>query len=219
VVELLMSQGDRAWQLAQQVAGAAARVLIGWLILVSGIYGVLVEGPAWYAWAERHAPLQPSSLRRLAAAFVETGRGLLFGIVGAGLIQSVIATIAYLVIGVPQALALGLLTLVFSVIPAVGTAIVWIPVAAGLALTGRTGAALGLAIVGVALIGTADNLARPWLARRGKLELPTYVVLVSMFGGVELLGGWGLVLGPLTARLAKEAIVIRTEARRPVVEA
>jgi predicted PurR-regulated permease PerM len=212
-VDLLMSQGGRAWQVAQQVAGAAARVVIGWLILISGIYGVLVDGPAWYAWIERHAPMQPTTVRRLADAFVETGRGLLFGIVGAGLIQSVIATIAYLVIGVPQALALGLLTLVFSVIPAIGTAIVWVPVAAGLALTGRTGAAIALGVVGVALIGTADNFARPWLARRGKLELPTYVVLVAMFGGIELLGGWGLLLGPLVVRLAKEAVVIRSEAR------
>jgi predicted PurR-regulated permease PerM len=216
VIDLLMSQGDRAWQLAQQLAGAAAHVVIGLLILVSGIYGVLVEGEAWYAWAEQHAPMQPATLGRLAGAFVETGRGLVFGILGAGLVQSVIATIAYLAIGVPQALALGLLTLVFSVIPAVGTAIVWIPVAAGLALTGRTGAALALGIVGVALIGTADNLVRPWLARRGKLELPTYVVLIAMFGGVELLGGWGLVLGPLVVRLAKEAIVIRSEARAQV---
>jgi predicted PurR-regulated permease PerM len=215
VVDLLMSQGDRAWRLAHQLAGAAAHVVIGWLILVSGIYGMLVEGEAWYAWIERHAPMQPATLRRLAGAFVETGRGLVFGILGAGLIQSVIATIAYLAIGVPQALALGLLTLVFSVIPAVGTAIVWIPVAAGLALTGRTGAALALGIVGVALIGTADNVARPWLARRGKLELPTYVVLVAMFGGVELLGGWGLVLGPLVVRLAKEAVVIWSEPRAP----
>lgn len=215
VIDLLMSQGDRAWQLAQQLAGAAAHVVIGLLILVSGIYGVLVEGEAWYAWAERHAPMQPATLGRLAGAFVETGRGLVFGILGAGLVQSVIATIAYLAIGVSQALALGLLTLVFSVIPAVGTAIVWIPVAAGLALTGRTGAALALGIVGIVLIGTADNLVRPWLARRGKLELPTYVVLVAMFGGVELLGGWGLVLGPLVVRIAKEAIVIWSEARAP----
>jgi predicted PurR-regulated permease PerM len=215
VVDLLMSQGDRAWQLAQQLAGAAAHVVIGWLILVSGIYGVLVEGEAWYAWIEQHAPMQPTALERLTGAFVETGRGLLFGILGAGVIQSAIATIAYLAIGVPQALALGLLTLVFSVIPAVGTAIVWIPVTAGLALTGRTGAALAMGIIGVALIGTADNIARPWLARRGKLELPTYVVLVAMFGGVELLGGWGLVLGPLVVRLAKEAIVIWSPPRAP----
>ncbi|MBW3550984.1 MAG: AI-2E family transporter, partial [Proteobacteria bacterium] len=90
----------------------------------------------------------------------------------------------------------------------IGTAIVWIPVAAGLALTGRPSAALSLAVVGVAVIGTVDNVARPWLAHRGKLQLPTWVVLVSMFGGIELIGAWGLLLGPLLVRLAKEALVI-----------
>lgn len=212
ITDLLMSQGERAWGILQQVAGAAAHVVIGLLILVSGIFGVLVEGHGWYAWMERHAPMRPASLARLAAAFVETGRGMAYGVVGAGLIQSVVATITYLVLGVPSALALGMLTLMFSVIPAVGTAIVWIPVAAGLALTDRTGAAIALAVIGIGVIGTVDNLARPFLAKRGKLQLPTYVVLIAMFGGIELVGGWGLILGPLVVRLAKEAVLIRSEA-------
>jgi len=212
IVDLLRDQGGRALAVIGQVAGAAVHVVIGLLIMVTGIYGVLVEGRGWYGWAERHAPISTDSLHRFAAAFVETGRGLTYGMVGAGLLQSIIATIAYLVIGVPSALALGMLTLIFSVIPAVGTAIVWVPVAAGLALTGREGAAIALAVVGLAVIGTIDNLARPLLARRGQLQLPTYVTLVSMFGGVELLGAWGLMMGPLIVRLAKEAILIRSDA-------
>lgn len=212
VVDLLMAQGDRAWAIARQVAGAAAHLVIGLLIMVTGMYGVLVNGPAWYEWFEQHGPLPPAHLARYGGAFIETGRGLWFGIVGAGLSQSLIATTAYLIIGVPSALALGLLTLLLSVIPAIGTALVWVPVAAGLALTGRLGAAIALGIVGVALISTVDNLVRPYLARRGRLELSTWVVLVSMFGGVELIGGWGLLLGPLVVRLAKEALLIRSSA-------
>jgi predicted PurR-regulated permease PerM len=214
VLELLLSQGDRAWAVATQIAGAAAYGTIGMLILVSGIYGVLVDGEAWYQWAEAHAVVPPATLRRFAAAFVETGRGLLFGIVGAGLLQAIVATTAFLVIGVAQPFALGLLTLLFSLIPAIGTALVWVPVAAGLALTGRVPAAIGLAVVGLLLISTADNLARPWLAKRGQLQLPAFVVMVAMFGGVELVGGWGLILGPLVVRLAKEAILIRSDAAR-----
>ena len=212
LTDLLMSQGERAFAILKQVAGAAARVAIGMLILVSGIYGVLVEGKGWYAWVERHAPVPRETVARFAAAFVETGRGMAYGVVGAGLIQSVVATITYVILGVPSALALGMLTLMFSVIPAIGTAIVWGPVAAGLAVSGRTGAAVALAIVGIGVIGTVDNVARPWLAKRGQLQLPTYVVLIAMFGGIALLGGWGLVLGPLVVRLAKEAILIRSEA-------
>jgi predicted PurR-regulated permease PerM len=216
ITGMLTSQGDRAWAIVQQVAGAAAHVVIGLLILVAGIYGLLVDGRAWWTWIEDHAPIAPTHLRRFGAAFRETGRGLWFGVVGAGAVQAVAATIAFVALGVPHALPLGLLTLIFSVIPAVGTAIVWIPVAAGLALTGRTEAAIVMTAIGVLVIGAIDNLARPWLARRGELALPSWVVLIAMFGGIELIGGWGLLFGPLVARLAKEALVIR--ASPPLVE-
>ena len=207
LVELVLSQGGRAWTVAREVAGTAARIVIGVVIFVAGTYAMLVDGERWYAWLERHAPTTPETTRRLAAAFVETGRGLLVGIAGAGLAQSIVATIAYVVLGVPQPLALGLLTFCCSVVPVVGTSIVWLPVAAGLAITGRPGDGIGLAIVGVGLIGTVDNLVRPYLARRGRLQLPTFVVLVAMLGGVALLGPRGLLLGPLIVRLTKEVLV------------
>jgi predicted PurR-regulated permease PerM len=213
IVNIVMRQGDRAWAIAKQVAGATAHVLIGLLILISGIYGVLVEGRAWYAWIERHAPFDAATTRRFALAFEETGRGLAFGILGAGLVQSVVATTAYLVLEVPAALPLGLITLVFSVIPAIGTALVWVPVAAGLALSGRTTAAFVLAVIGVSVISTVDNLARPYLARLGQLQLPAWVVLVAMFGGIEVLGGWGLIMGPLLVRLAKEGVLVASASK------
>jgi predicted PurR-regulated permease PerM len=215
IIDVVMAQGDRAWSIMSSVAGMAARTVIGLLIMVTGMYGILVEGRGWYEWLEKHTPLVPQHFRRFGDAFMETGRGMWWGIGGAGLMQAVVATVAYVALGVPSAIALGAITLMFSVIPAIGTAIVWAPVAAGLALTGRPLAALVLAIVGVAVISVIDNLARPWLAHRGQLKLPTWVVLVSMFGGVELVGGWGLILGPLIVRLAKEALMISREARDP----
>jgi len=213
LVALAMNQGERAWAIGQQIAGTAVRMVLGLVTLIAGTYAILVDGDRWYRWIETHAPIPGSALDRLAAAFRETGRGLLVGIVGAGLAQSIVATIVYASIGVPQALSLGLLTLVFSVLPAVGTAIVWIPVAAGLALTGRTAAAVILLVAGFALIGTIDNLVRPLLARRGNLQLPTYVVLVAMFGGIMVMGGWGVLLAPLLVRLAKEALAILRDDR------
>jgi predicted PurR-regulated permease PerM len=209
LVDVLLSQGGRAWTLTQQLAGTVATIIIGLVIFVAGAYAIMTEGEGWYAWITRHAPVPASTMHRFAGAFVETGHGLFVGIAGAGLAQAVVATIAYVALGVPQAFALGLLTLGFSVLPAVGTAIVWVPIAAGLALSGRPVAAVVLAVVGVTVIGTVDNLVRPYLARRGQLQLPTYVVLVSMFGGIALLGARGLLLAPLIVRLAKEALEIR----------
>lgn len=203
---LILSQQGRAWGILQQIAGTATRVIIALVVILAGAYTVLIDGRRWYDWLERHAPIPIDLLGRLRDAFFETGRGLFVGIGGAGLAQAVVATVLYLVLGVPHALELGLLTFCFSVIPAVGTAIVWAPIAAGLALTGRTAAAVTLVACGVAIIGTIDNLVRPMLARRGRLQLPTYLVLVSMFAGVQVMGAWGLLVAPLMVRLAKAAL-------------
>ena len=213
LVSLVMSQAERAWAIGQQIAGTAAQMVIGLVIFIAGTYAMLVDGERWYRWGEAHAPISAQTLRRLANAFVETGRGLLIGLMGAGLAQAIVATILYVAIGVPQPYALGFLTLVFSVVPAVGTALVWVPIAAGLALTGRPVAAAVLAIAGLALIGTIDNLVRPYLARRGHLQLPTYVVLVAMFGGIVIMGAWGVLMAPLVVRLAKETLAILREQR------
>ena len=211
VGQLIVRQGDRAWGILKLVLAGAAQMVIGLFVLVAGIYSLLIEGGRWYAWADEHAPMGSRAMRRFAEAFTETGRGLMFGILGAGFLQAIAATLALVVLDVPQALALGLLTLVFSVVPAIGTALVWVPVAAGLAITGRLTAGIGLAIYGIVVSGSIDNLARPWLTRYGKLQLPGFIVLVAMFGAVEVFGGWGILFGPLVVRLAKEALEIRRE--------
>jgi predicted PurR-regulated permease PerM len=205
---LLMSQGEHAWTLAQRIAGTTARIVMGLVIFIAGTYTVLVDGAGWYAWTERHVPIPAPAFRRLTDAFIETGRGLLVGSVGAALTQAIVATIIYVALGVPRPLVLGCLTLLLAFIPAIGTALVWLPVAAGLFVTGRPAAAILLVVLGLGVIGTIDNLVRPYLARRGHLQLPTYVVLVAMFGGLLVLGPWGLVIAPLTVRLAKEALAI-----------
>ena len=119
-----------------------------------------------------------------------------------------IAVAAFLSLGVPRALTLGLLTGVAALVPMFGPALVWVPVATGLALAGRTGAAAILAGVGMLVIGSVDNIARPVFARYAHLELPTVVLIVSMFGGISVMGPAGLVLGPLLVRLAIEALRI-----------
>jgi predicted PurR-regulated permease PerM len=207
--ELLMMQGTRAWSIAQVILTSAIQIVIGLVILIAGIYALLIDGRRWYAWAEDHLPVGPVAWRRISEAFVETGRGLMFSIAGAGFLQAIAATLAFVILEVPQALPLGLLTLIFSIVPIVGTALVWGPVAVGLALTGRLYEGIGLGLYGAFVIGSLDNIARPFLAKYGHLKLPGFVVLVAMFGGVELLGGWGILFGPLVVRLAKEALEVR----------
>ncbi len=214
IIKLVQEYGSQALQIAKGVAGAASKIFVGIFIFVYAVYVFLVDGPSIYEWLEKHSPISEEHTRRFTAAFHETGRGLFVGIGLTGLAQGAIATITYLILGVPRALVLGLLTCVVSLIPSVGTALVWVPVAIGLLLAGKTVSAIVMAVVGVAVIGTIDNILKPVFLRFGKLELSTFVLLTSIVGGVLAFGPGGLLLGPLLARLAKEALLL-ARADRP----
>jgi predicted PurR-regulated permease PerM len=216
IASLLEEHGMQAWQLIGGIAGAATRALIGLFVFVYAVYVFLVDGPGMYEWFEEHAPLELEHTKRLAAAFVQTGRGLFVGVGLTGLTQGVLATVTYLALGVPRALVLGLVTCIASLIPSIGTALVWVPVAIGLALSGQTVHAIIMTAVGVLVIATVDNVMRPVFARFGKLELSTFVLLTSIFGGLAFFGAWGFILGPLFARLAKEALIMAREDRTDV---
>jgi predicted PurR-regulated permease PerM len=166
-----------------------------------------------YNWIEAHLPIAPRNFSRYASAFAETGRGLAVGVGLTAVIQGLTATVAYLALGIPRAFVLGVLTAAVSLIPSVGTALVWGPVAVGLALTGHWGRAVIMVAIGIFVIGLVDNLLRPLLSRHGSVQLPMFVLLVAMFGGLATVGAWGLLLGPLLVRLAAEAVSIERDER------
>jgi predicted PurR-regulated permease PerM len=87
-----------------------------------------------------------------------------------------------------------------SLLPAIGSALVWVPTAVYLVLIGATWKAVVLVLVGTVVIGLVDNLLRPKLVGKDT-RLPDYVVLVSTVGGLSLFGINGFVIGPLIAAL------------------
>lgn len=208
MVRWLRSGGPETWSLASDVASAAGQIALGVVVFLAGTYVGLVEGRRAFAWALAHAPLARRDARRLAGAFVETGRGLLVGLGLTGLVQGVLAGGAYAAIGVQRALVLGFLTFFASFIPTVGTGIVWAPVVLGLWITGRRGEAIAMLAWNALVVSTVDNLLRPVLARVGKVDMHVLVLLVSMVGGLVAIGPWGILLGPLVVRLLIEAMRI-----------
>lgn len=117
-------------------------------------------------------------------------------------------------LGVPRALVLGALTFVASIVPAVGTSVVWLPVAVGLGLKGDYARATILLLVGALGISSVDNLTRPLFQRwGGRLDLPAVLLLFAAFGGLRAFGPAGLALGPLSLRMAREVLAIAREQR------
>lgn len=210
--QFLQQHRGEAWRALTHVFGAATAAGVGAFVFFYGFYICLLEGSRAREWLLDHSPIERWQAERLAAAYEESGRGLLIGVGLTALIQGGAATVGYLIIGVPQALIFGLLTALAALIPSFGTALVWVPVAAGLFIAGKTGAAVAVLCVGC-VVALADNIARPMIARHAHLDLPTYVLLVAMLGGIVAFGPWGLLAGPLLVRLAREALRIGREQR------
>lgn len=208
LADLASRYGTNAWRALTAVAQTSASVLVAALVFVAALYAFAANGPQSYRWFARHSPLPRGSFARLARAFRETGRGLIVGGLGTALAQGLVATVAYVAIGIPRALLLGPLTAVCAVVPVVGTGLVWVPLAVELGLTGDYPRAVAVVVVGAGVHSLIDNFVRPVLTRFGRLELPTVAVLVSMLGGIAVFGPSGALLGPLTVRLTVEALAM-----------
>jgi len=87
-----------------------------------------------------------------------------------------------------------------SLLPAVGAALIWAPVALYLLATGQIWQGVGLIAFGVFVIGLIDNVLRPILVGKDT-QLPDYVVLISTIGGLAAIGLNGFVIGPLIAAM------------------
>jgi predicted PurR-regulated permease PerM len=211
VTEVLQVFGGKALSVLSTVAGVTAQFIIGLLIFLVSTYTFLLHGNELWTWTIHHSPLSSKHMNRFFHAFHETGRGLLIGVCLTCAVQGFVAAIAYLCLQIPRWYALGVLTGLCSLIPILGTAIVWIPITIGLFIQQSYLKAVIMITVGVLAIGSIDNLLRPVFSKLGSLQMSTLLLLLTIFGGLELLGPWGALLGPLIVRLATEAIILVRE--------
>jgi predicted PurR-regulated permease PerM len=210
-LELARRHGASALSLAKTLFGAVTVIVLGAVAFVSVFYTLLLEGPQLHEWLLVHAPLPRGQFHRLTSVFDEVGRGLLVGVGLTALLQGVVATIGYIVCGVPQPLVLGLVTIFASLVPSVGSGLVWAPVSLGLFLVGRPGAAAAMLAIGC-VVAVVDNVMHPVLARYGQLRLHGLLLFIAMLGGITVFGAGGLLLGPLFVRLAVEGLAMLREA-------
>ncbi len=115
-------------------------------------------------------------------------------------IQGMLGGFAFWLLGIPASLLWAVVMAFLSLIPAIGAAIVWAPVALYLLATGSIWQGLLLIGYGVLVIGLVDNLLRPFLVGKST-KLPDYIVLISTLGGIEIFGLQGFVVGPLIAAI------------------
>lgn len=174
--------------------------LVNLVLMLYIAFFMLRDGSYLVDLMVRALPLGDARERMLFALFAEVTRATIKGNVVIAMMQGTIGGITLWALGVHGALLWGVLMALASLIPALGSALVWVPIALYLTAIGETTSALILAGVGAGVIGMLDNVLRPILVGRDT-QLPDYLVLLSTLGGIAMFGINGFVIGPLVAAL------------------
>ncbi|MGE3691248.1 MAG: AI-2E family transporter [Novosphingobium sp.] len=161
---------------------------------------------------EQALPLDNAMRDRVIDKFVLVVRATIKGTVLVAVMQGFVGGLIFWFLGIEGALLWGLLMGFFSLIPAVGTGIIWVPVAAYLLITGSIVEGGILVFCGLFVIGMIDNLLRPILVGKD-IKLPDFVILIATVAGLELFGLSGFIVGPIIAALFIAIWDIVTELR------
>ncbi len=191
----------------QYVAGSVgsavsnvAGILVSFFIMLYLVYFFLKDGYRILGSIVKGMPLGDEHEWRLLASFGSTARATIKGSVVVGAIQGLIGGAAFAILGIHGPIFWGVMMAVASLIPSVGTALIWAPAALYFFATGETTKAIVLVVVGGGIISMVDNVLRPLLVGRDT-GVPDWIVLLVSFGGIALFGLSGIVIGPIVAAL------------------
>ena len=167
-------------------------------IMLYLLFFLLRDGDAMLEIFKAAIPLRPEQLRTLASRFTGVIRATVKGSVVIALVQGALGGLIFWVLGIHAPVLWAALMALLSLLPAVGTGLVWLPAAIYLLATGSTWKGLVLIAYGVLVMGTVGNVLQPVLVGKGT-QMPDYIVLLSTLGGIAVFGVNGFVLGPLIA--------------------
>jgi predicted PurR-regulated permease PerM len=201
---------DISQRLGQAVSYAASRAgrvvtgVVGFLfsvvIMLSILFFLLRDASAFSGTLRRLMPFEPEQNER----FLEVSTALISASVTSSIViaavQGILGGSALALLGVQGAVLWGFVMAIFSFLPLIGSALVWVPVAVWLAVTGHLVKGIILALVGILILSSVDNVVRPLLLV-GRSKMNTLVLIISLMGGVSAFGFIGIVLGPLVAVL------------------
>jgi predicted PurR-regulated permease PerM len=145
-------------------------------------------------------PLHAQDKSALFDKFITVIRATVKGSIVVAVVQGMLGGLIFWFLGIEAALLWGVVMAVLSLVPAVGTGLVWVPVAIYLFATGAVRDGIILTLFGIIVIGMVDNVLRPILVG-ADTRMPDYVVLVATLGGISVFGINGFIIGPMIAAM------------------
>ncbi len=207
-LEGLISQvSTRAAQGSQAIASHAVSIgqntfdfLVSFALMLYLLFFLLRDGPELSKVVRNSLPLARPHTHYLLNKFTTVIRATIKGNIAVAAAQGIIGGLAFWFLGVQGSLLWGVLMAFLSLLPAIGAALIWLPVAIYFLATGAIWQGLTLIFIGVFVVGLVDNILRPLLVGKDT-QMPDYIVLMSTIGGIALFGINGFVIGPVIAAL------------------
>jgi len=214
-VESSLLEGGKAisnFLLSQGVDFAKNALVLAtdFLVMLFTLFFVFRDGPYAYGTVFRAIPLEEGHKVKISERLHLTIKAVVNGTLLTALAQGATAGVTYYLLGLPFALFWGALSGLLSMLPVGGTAIVWVPIALYLLLSGAVTKGIILIAVGAGLVGLMDNLLQPILVG-GRARLPVLPLYLASFGALAYFGLLGLFLGPILLAITLEMLVIYQE--------
>lgn len=194
--ENIVNLQKKAATIIPTLLNSSANLLSNFAIMFFLLYFLLKNGRQVEKFLDKFIPLKQENVVMLGTETKNTIKANAIGIPVLAILQGIIATIGYAVFGVKDYGLWGFVTGVFSMVPIVGTAIVWVPLCIYLYATGHTGNAAGLLAYAVILITNIDYVARLTILKR-LMDVHPLITIFGVIVGISLFGFWGVIFGPL----------------------
>lgn len=177
-----------------------AQFLFLFFLFLYALFFFWLDGERMLSWILAHLPLNRVDAERMLARFTAVTRATLRGIAAIGFLQGALVGAAFAVVEIPSAVFWGTIAAVCSLVPGIGTALVWLPAVMVLASGGKMAQALGLLAFCSLVVTSVDNFLRPRLVGQDT-RLHELLVLFGTLGGIWMFGAAGILLGPIVAAL------------------
>ncbi|MDD5382401.1 MAG: AI-2E family transporter [Candidatus Margulisbacteria bacterium] len=188
----------------QDVITGIPNVILNIFVTIFSVYFFLKGAKGIHKFIEEFFPLPEGRYRQIFSRFDELSRSMVMGQIVVGLIQGFLAWIGFFVLGVPNPVLWGFLTAIISIIPMLGAALVWFPIAVYLFITGQMVGiywkAFSLLIYGTLVISTIDNILKPKIIG-DRAKIHPLIILFGILGGIQLIGIPGILIGPMILTL------------------
>jgi len=188
------------------VASNVLSALATFAVVLFSLFFILLDGPAFAAWAWGLAPLTDKHRGILSHTFIEIIKSAVFGSGVVGVVQGVLGGLAFMIVGFPGVLW-GFVMALMSLVPVIGTAIVWVPAGLLLLLQGQTGAGIFILVWGAVVISNSDSVVRIFVVR-GEVRMHPLLLFFAIMGGLKFAGLLGVIYGPLVLAMVQALLEI-----------